>query len=1134
MNERLQSIQHLLSEALEIADLQERAAFVSNVTREDPVLRRELEELLEADAQAGRFLPSRPVVRGDLLAGDRRDSPPDTSAAGILGSGNRLGGYKLLQQIGEGGCGIVYMAEQEFPVRKTLALKVIKLGMDTKQVVARFEAERQALARMDHPNIAKVFDAGVSDTGRPFFVMELVRGTRITDYCDTNELSTRRRLELFIQVCHAVQHAHQKGVVHRDLKPSNILVSVHDGAAVSKVIDFGIAKAIEGRLCDQTLHTGFEQVLGTPAYMSPEQAHATSEDIDTRTDIYSLGVLLYELLTGKTPFDTRELLALGLDELRRTIREKEPARPSARLREMLPNELRAAAKRRQSEAPKLIHLLRGDLDWIVMKCLDKDRNRRYATASGLAWDIRRHLDCEPVIARPPSRLYEFQKTVRRHKFGFITTAAVIVALSGGILVSTRAALRAKRAERQESRLRQAVAREAIRALRAEAQAKELLRGSYLAQAQAWRWSGRAGRRFEALELLKRAAAIRPSLELRNEAIACMALADMRVVREWQAFAEDTLICFDTTYERYAFGDRQGTLRIFRVEDGAELNAFPGYKPPFRDYHFSPDSRLMFVAAGALGDRAEVLDLSRGEVVLQVNESRYRTVSFSSDSKSMAVSYDRAELGFPIRIFDLNSMKEVASFTHGTLPYTMRFNPKRFEELLTSDTSRTVRVWDWQKARVLKGFEHHDWVRGIDWHPDGSLVATGCGDNSVSLWDAATGERRAAMAGHELAPVQVSFSSGGEFLASSGWDGTLRLWDVRAGREVATRAVAGYTYPFGRSRNHLAAILATGRVGILEASASECYRTLQPGPGSLGPFAQCHFSPDGQSLLCASKSGLELWDLRKARVIGRLAATEDSDYPASFDPQGSAVLRVSSNGVEEWGVDPSEPALFELHRRVPISLYHTSTALSCNALRLASGTGNSLIIYDGLTGMETHRLELAYSDVFSALSADCRLAATWTRLGRTVQIWDLPTSNLLQELPTRDLSVQVAFSANAEWLVVGDGAEYRVWDRHTWKTRYVLSRTAASFWGRMAFSPDSSILAAAITRSTLLLVEGATGRELAALQAPERMNISGIAFSPDGTQLAVTTGAGPVQIWNLRAIRTQLAAMNLDWELPRYP
>src|SRR5215467_292761 len=298
--------------------------------------------------------------------------------------GDRIGRYRLLQEIGHGGCGVVYMAEQEEPVRRRVALKVIKLGMDTKQVVARFEAERQALALMDHPNIAKVLDAGATEAGRPYFVMELVRGIRITDYCDQNKLPTGDRLKLFIQVCQAIQHAHQKGIIHRDIKPSNILVTLHDGVPVPKVIDFGIAKATQGRLTNQTLFTAFEQFIGTPAYMSPEQAEMSGLDVDTRSDIYSLGVLLYELLTGKTPFDVRELMSQGIDAMRRTIREQEPSKPSTKLATLKGEELTTTAKRRSVETAKLLHQVKGDLDWIVMNCLEKDRPPSSAPPNALA------------------------------------------------------------------------------------------------------------------------------------------------------------------------------------------------------------------------------------------------------------------------------------------------------------------------------------------------------------------------------------------------------------------------------------------------------------------------------------------------------------------------------------------------------------------------------------------------------------------------------------------------------------------------------------------------------------------------------------------------------------------------------
>src|SRR5207249_6430774 len=393
-------------------------------------------------------------------------------------SGDRVGRYRLLQEIGHGGCGVVYMAEQEEPVRRKVALKVIKLGMDTRQVVARFEAERQALALMDHPNIAKVLEAGATETGRPYFVMELVGGTKITDYCEQNNLTTRQRLDLFIQVCRAVQHAHQKGIIHRDLKPSNVLVATQDGVAVPKVIDFGIAKATQGKLADQTVFTAFEQFLGTPAYMSPEQAQLGGLDVDTRSDIYSLGVLLYELLTGKTPFDAKELLSAGLDAMRRVIQEKEPPTPSTRLAQERVS-TKSAIRNPQSA-------IDNDLDWIVMKCLEKDRARRYDTANGLARDIERHLNNEPVLARPPSTAYRTQKFVRRNKLVVTAAAAIATVLVLGVLVSVWQAVRAAR----EARLAES------EGARAKLAAETLGQNLYVADVglafQAWEF-GNAGR-----------------------------------------------------------------------------------------------------------------------------------------------------------------------------------------------------------------------------------------------------------------------------------------------------------------------------------------------------------------------------------------------------------------------------------------------------------------------------------------------------------------------------------------------------------------------------------------------------------------------------------------------------------------
>jgi serine/threonine protein kinase/pimeloyl-ACP methyl ester carboxylesterase len=361
--------------------------------------------------------------------------------------GSSIGGYKLLSVLGEGGFGMVYLAEQQHPIKRLVALKVIKPGMDTKQVIARFETERQALAILDHPHIARVFDAGATETGRPYFAMEYVKGIPITEYCDRYKLNTQERLRLFIPLCQAIQHAHQKGIIHRDIKPSNALVMLHDEKPIPKIIDFGVAKALHQRLTEKTLFTEQGQFIGTPEYMSPEQAEVTGLDVDTRTDIYSLGVLLYELLTGCTPFDPEDLRRKGYVQMQRIICEQEPVKPSTKLT-TLGGEMEDIARRRSATAEQLRKSVRGDLDWIVMKALDKDRTRRYETASALALDIERHLNNEAVTARPPSRLYRFGKMVQRNKLTCIAAAAILASLCFGLGLSTWLFVRERAAHRQ--------------------------------------------------------------------------------------------------------------------------------------------------------------------------------------------------------------------------------------------------------------------------------------------------------------------------------------------------------------------------------------------------------------------------------------------------------------------------------------------------------------------------------------------------------------------------------------------------------------------------------------------------------------------------------------------------------------
>jgi eukaryotic-like serine/threonine-protein kinase len=435
----LQKARELFLHAVGKLPTEQWDGYVAEACGKDSDLAQQVRCLLQVHCEAGSFLDA--PAPGLEKTVTRTALYPDLSE----GPGTVIGQYKLLQQIGEGGMGVVFMAEQSEPIQRTVALKIIKPGMDTRQVIARFEAERQAVAMMDHPNIAKVLDAGTTDSGRPYFVMELVKGVPITKYCDEKHLPLRERLELFIQVCQAVQHAHQKGIIHRDIKPNNVLVAEYDHHAIPKVIDFGVAKATAQKLTELTMFTEFGQVLGTMEFMSPEQAKLNQLDIDTRSDIYSLGVLLYELLSGSTPFEGKRLHEAAFDEMLRIIREEEPPKPSTRL--STTDQLPSIAANRGSEPAKLGGLLKGELDWIAMKALEKDRNRRYQTASAFADDLHNYLTDQPVAACPPSSAYRLKKFVRRNKSSVVAASAVSAAVIAGLVVASIGFYQARREAR---------------------------------------------------------------------------------------------------------------------------------------------------------------------------------------------------------------------------------------------------------------------------------------------------------------------------------------------------------------------------------------------------------------------------------------------------------------------------------------------------------------------------------------------------------------------------------------------------------------------------------------------------------------------------------------------------------------
>jgi serine/threonine protein kinase/WD40 repeat protein len=1150
MSTNIERLEALFNRAIEFrAD--ERAAFLAGACGQDTALLQRVRALLQAHEADEGILPEQPRSEG---------------AAGLVAErpGDRIGHYKLLQQIGEGGCGVVYMAEQEEPVRRKVALKVIKLGMDTKRVVARFEAERQALALMDHPNIAKVFDAGTTQTGRPYFVMELVRGVKITDYCDQNNLSTQQRLDLFMQACRAIQHAHQKGIIHRDIKPSNVLVTVHDSVPVPKVIDFGIAKATEGRLTDQTLFTCFEQFVGTPAYMSPEQAELKGLDVDTRTDIYSLGVLLYEMLTGQTPFDAKELLASGLDEMRRTIREKEPLRPSTRLTlelakvDPVKRDRRAAEQdspEEKSAVPKaeasperllqkrqLINLLRGDLDWIVMKCLEKDRTRRYETANGLAMDLQRHLKSEPVTARPPSNLYRFQKLIRRNKILFGAIAAVGVALVLGTVGSTWEAIRARRAEHEQTRLRDEADRARAGEVKSRAAAEEHLYDALLGEARAKEFSGRAGQRFESLDAISKAAAIRRSTDLSDAAIAAFALPDLRAQKGWRFASHWSAqnLCFDDAFELFAFRMPTG-LSVRRVADNQELNFLP-----VKDVsdvanglllrRFAPHGRYVAASCFATtnGWRWRVWDLSRGgALAMDLASAGYG--DFAPDGQTLAV----INPDDTVSVRELDSGKELNRFKVDGKLNVLRFSPDGTRLAGLEFGSTNARIWEAASGQLLITFLAPEKFSSLAWNHDGTLLATGRMDGTLQVWDVTSGRLLTRMEGHESRVTTLAFSHQGDLLASASWDGTLRLWDATKGRQLILYRTQDAELHFSGDDRTLAYAIEGETSKLLQVAHSTGYRQL---PSHMEtPRTWCaDFSPDGRLMVVSTRSGIWFWDLITGNQIGQLPTSECRS--AHFQTSdGLGVIAATSDGLFRWPLRTEATGGGSFLRAgapqslLPRGLYrYSSLDRAGGKILVSKEPGVEPLLVDLANPTNILKLRGHPGCQFVALDPTGQWAANGTWKGTGVKVYEASTGQIVKSLPAKGTTV-VLFSPDGNWLASADMAALRLWRTGSWEPAALpLPGDQVSEINPVAFSPDGRLLATVHATYELQVLKVPTLEPVATLRLPTSAHISCLCFSPNGAQLAALEWSGPVDLWDLRVTREELAKLNLDWDLPPFP
>jgi len=1101
-----------------------REQFLIEACRDEPALKAQVLALLHAHDIAGDFL-----------------KPLQLSSTGLPTEkpGDRIGRYKLLQEIGEGGCGVVYMAEQEEPVRRRVALKIIKPGMDSKSVIARFEAERQALAMMDHPNIAKILDAGATETGRPFFVMELVRGVRITEFCDESRLPTTARLRLFVQVCRAVQHAHQKGIIHRDLKPSNILVTINDGVPVPKIIDFGIAKATGQRLTDKTVFTQFQSFIGTPAYTSPEQAEMSSVDIDTRSDIYSLGVLLYELLTGRTPFDSEVLLRSGLDEMRRTIRETEPCRPSVRLNALELVEATALSGKRKASIPELTGAVQGDLDWIVMKCLEKDRARRYETANGLAMDIQRHLNREPVIARPPSRMYLLQKMAQRHRGAWFAAATALGALLVALIVLavSNARIRHERDQKDQALEERAVALEAARG--SEQRAREQLFGSLQNLALAKRSSGQMGQRMESLAALAEAAHMRPTPELRDSAVAAMAMPDIQLGTAWRGWEGELKgFAYDSLRNRYARMEVGGLVSVRTLPDNRELQRLQSSPKTPGDTNrcqltFSPDGK--FLAWFEAGGGAEVWRWETGGSVLQDSPDKCATLAFSPDSKQIAVGYDSG-----ITCYDLSSGRKSSQWPTRDHSFRIAFHPDSQRLAVGYERMKVVSVYHAADGRLLLELPLSNSGRTIvAWHPDGKFLAIAGQTTDIQIWDVEARRMIARLEGHVEPVTFLSFEAGGDLLNSLATDGVSRLWQPSPGRllmqlpisECIGFSTAGKWSGVISPSNHLAQPW-----GIVPSQ--EYHTFLNPFGDGECILLEGDISRDGRLLALGTSDGVRIWDVGRGRQVAWLRLHETTT--TLFGANGNELLTCGqTDGLQRWHFEtnPSPGGDMQLETPHPISLPFAPRRIARGredwTLAIVGEAAGQVMLLDlknespALIGMPHTRAS------FLALSPDGAKLATSSWHNDMVRLWDGRNGKLLKELKAGLMS-RVFIAPDNRELIIARAQELTFHDLKTMAVSRQLPRVVGLYPGYVAFTSEGGMMAWEVSPGIINLTETSSGRTIAKLEDPQGDVSTWMGFSPDGTQLIVVSKyAGAIHRWDLRAIRERLKGMNLDWDWPEF-
>jgi WD40 repeat protein/serine/threonine protein kinase len=1051
-----------------------------------------------------------------------------------------IGKYKLLQKLGEGGMGVVWAAEQCEPVKRRVALKVIKPGMDSRKVVARLQAERQALALMDHSNIAKVFDAGATGAGRPYFVMELVRGLPITRYCDEMQLSLRERLELFLPVCHAIQHAHQKGIIHRDIKPSNVLVAVEEGKPMPKVIDFGVAKALHQRLIDQSIYTEIGQVIGTLEYMSPEQAELNVLDVDTRADIYALGALVYELLTGTTPLDRKRLGSQAYPEMLRLIREESPQTPSTRLSRSKESAANVASLRR-TEPARLAREMRGDLDWIVMKCLEKDRTRRYATADALALDIRRFLDDEPVEARPPSRSYRLRKFVRRHAAAMWAIVACVTLLVAGTVTSTIEAVRAIRAEnglREEAThareaeknsdqahhlAETARAEEAQARGVAERQERLARRRLYASQVNLAYQALRDGDPARTLELLEGQRPFFDQEDLRTfEWYYLWEVCHRGRLMSWSTDAGQVMAMEFSKDEKTLATAGWDGLRIWGLLPEKKSISLTRFLPLGNVWAlaFSPDGKtLVSAGTGTYPKSIRHWDVRAGKewahrlgILLAA-----RAVAYSSDGKSVAGGG-----GDEAKIWDAETGQEVATIPKCSVR-SAAFSPKGGTLALGCDFG-IIRVWtvtgtEWKERFVLHG--HTDSVKSVAFSPDGVQLASSA--REIKLWDMATGNEHATLQKNNGVVADVKFSPDGKTLASGADDRYVRLWDIRTCQMLRRYAHVSpiSRIAFSSEGNVLAAATYDGMIHLWDLSRSESPTPMRHSAA----VSSANFANDDSRLIAVGGGKSRVWDSATGKELDRL---EGSDRVLALSQDGKMAVFLTDGVVSFWEAPTGRNlgSLAVIPKGGRVTYYPKRLLFSADAKLLAAWNpdpkdgGYFAQICD--VDSRTWRTILNPSPKFDVTRATCvAFSPDGSTLAVGYQYWwvviyDTDTGRVKRSLALERESLGIisalAYSRDGRTLATGtEKGAVRLWDAESEEVRVVLKGHATAVRS-IAFSPDGNTIATAADDGTVRLWDSLTGQERLTLTG-HAGPVSVVTFSHNGRILLSAGADGEIRLWH---------------------